>query len=280
MSLRPGACVVDATVGGGGHAKEIIQNILPGGRLIGIDADETALGMAGAALKDFQGSFTLVRDNFRNIDAILSHEGVGAIDAVLLDLGVSSYQLEGPERGFSIRHEARLDMRMDSREPLTAHQVVNKYSERDLALIIERYGEERFARKIARAIVAARERKTIETTHDLVSVVHRAVGGRYRGHRIDPATRTFQGIRIFVNDELKALEEGLKRAVPLLRKDGRIAVISFHSLEDRIVKNTFKEYQKQGILNIITKKPLRPSDAEVITNPRARSAKMRVAQKG
>lgn len=272
--------MVDATVGGGGHAKEMLKNILPGGRLIGIDADEEALGRAGEALKDLQGSLKLVRGNFRDIDAILSQEGITAIDAVLLDLGVSSFQLEGPERGFSIKHEARLDMRMDSRQPLTAHQVVNRYKESDLALIIGKYGEERFARKIARAIIAAREKKTIETTHDLVSVVHRAVGGRYRGYRIDPATRTFQGLRIFVNDELKSLEEGLKRAVPLLRKDGRIAVISFHSLEDRIVKNTFKEYQKQGVLDIITKKPLYPSHDEVVSNPRSRSAKMRVAQKG
>jgi len=279
LNLKRGAVVVDATVGGGGHSLEVLKVIVPGGRLIGIDADFNALKTAQDKLKDFAGSFTLVNDNFRNIDRVISKESIKDLDAILLDLGVSSYQLEEAARGFSIKHDARLDMRMDQKTVLTAYDVVNRYSEKDLSEIIEKYGEERFHNKIARYISYARQKKPIETTQELAGIIRRAAGHRYRNSRIDTATRTFQAIRIEVNDELGSLEEGLKSAIFWLKTAGRIAIISFHSLEDRIVKNLFKGYAELGILKIITKKPLTPSRDEIFNNPRARSAKMRVAER-
>lgn len=279
LNLKHGAIVVDGTVGGGGHSLQILKMIAPGGRLIGIDADPDALKIAQVTLKDFNGSFTLVNDNFRNIDRILSKENIKDVDAILLDLGISSYQIEDPLRGFSIKHDSRLDMRMDRGAKRTAYDIINRYSERDLSGLIEKYGEERFHNKIARYITHERQKKSIETTGQLASLVRRAVGYRYRNSRIDPATRTFQAIRIAVNDELGSLEEGLKSALFWLKEGGRIAVISFHSLEDRIVKNLFKGYKELGILKIITKKPLTPSRDEIFNNPRARSAKMRVAER-
>ena len=279
LNLSRGAVVVDATVGGGGHSQEMLKSILPGGRLIGIDADKEALAIASARLKDFGSSYALVNDNFRNIDRILTKENIKSVDAILLDIGISSYQLDDASRGFSIKLDGRLDMRMDGRLPITAYDVVNRYREDKLSEIIEKFGEERFHNRIARSIKEARERKPIETTGELAAVVQRAVGYKYRNLRIDPATRTFQAIRIFVNDELGALEEGLKSAIFWLKPCGRIAVISFHSLEDRIVKNMFKGYSKLGVLNIVTKKPLIPEQEEIIKNPRSRSAKLRVAER-
>ena len=271
--------MVDATIGGGGHSEEILKNILPGGRLIGIDADREALAIAKDRLKSFSGSFTLVNDNFRNIDRILKKENIKNVDAVLLDIGISSYQLDDASRGFSIRSDASLDMRMDQSSDITAYDVVNKYKEDKLSEIIEKFGEERFHNRIARFIKDARERKAIETTGELAAIVKRAVGYKYRNLKVHPATRTFQAIRIFVNDELGALEEALKSAIFWLKTGGRIVVISFHSLEDRIVKNIFKGYSKLGVLKIITKKPLIPEYEEVIKNSRSRSAKLRVAER-
>ena len=279
LNLSKGAVVVDATIGAGGHSEEILKNILPGGMLIGIDADREALAIAGERLKSFSGSFTLINDNFRNIDRILKIQNIKNVDAVLLDIGISSYQLDDASRGFSIRSDASLDMRMDQSSGITAYDVVNKYTEDKLSEIIEKFGEERFHNRVARFIKDARERKRIETTEELAAIVKRAVGYKYRNLRIHPATRTFQAIRIFVNDELGALEETLKSAVFWLKPGGRIVVISFHSLEDRIVKNTFKGYSKLGVLKIITKKPLIPEREEVIKNPRSRSAKLRVAER-
>lgn len=279
LNLKHGAVVVDGTVGGGGHSVQILNAITPGGRLIGIDADSDALKVAHERLKDFSGSFTLVNDNFRNIDRVLSKEDVKDADAIFLDLGISSYQIEDGARGFSIKSDSRLDMRMDRAARTTAYEIINRYSEKDLSELIEKYGEERFHNKIARYISQARQKKPIETTQELALLIRRAVGYRYRNSRIDPATRTFQAIRIEVNDELGALEEGLKSAIFWLKAGGRITVISFHSLEDRIVKNLFKGYRELGILKIITKKPLTPSRDEIFNNPRARSAKMRVAER-
>ena len=279
LNLSKGAVVVDATVGGGGHSEEMLKNILPGGKLIGIDADRNALAIAGEKLKNFSGSFTLVNDNFRNIDRILKIQNIKNVDAVLLDAGISSYQLDDASRGFSLRSDGALDMRMDQSSDITAYDVVNKYKEDKISEIIEKFGEERFHNRIARQIKDARQRKPIETTGELAAIVKRAVGYKYRNLKIDPATRTFQAIRIFVNDELGALEEALKSAIFWLKTGGRIAVISFHSLEDRIVKNTFKGYSKLGVLKIITKKPLIPERGEVINNPRSRSAKLRVAER-
>jgi len=197
----------------------------------------------------------------------------------LFDIGVSSFQLDTADRGFSLKLDAALDMRMDPGVGKSASDLINTIREKDLADIIWKFGEERYSRKIARFIVEARERKRIETTGELADVVRRAAGARYRKQRIDPATRTFQAIRIAVNDELGALEEGIKKAVGMLNEGGRIAVIAFHSLEDRIVKNIFRLYAKDGTVRIITKKPLRPSASEVAANPRSRSARLRVAEK-
>lgn len=279
LNLSKGATVVDATIGGAGHSREILKSILPGGRLIGIDADKDALAIAGAKLEDYKGSFTLINDNFRNIDRVLAKENIKSVDAILFDIGISSYQLDDASRGFSIKSDALLDMRMDRTLPVSAYDVVNKYKEDKLSEIIGNLADERFHKKIARYIKEARDRKPIETTGELASIVRRAVGYKYRNLRIDPATRTFQAIRIFVNDELGALEEGLKSAIFWLRAGGRVAVISFHSLEDRIVKNLFKGYSKLGVLKIVTKKPLIPLQAEIIENPRSRSAKLRIAER-
>lgn len=279
LNLKKGSVVVDGTIGGGGHSREILKRVLPGGRLIGIDADAEAVKLAAESLKDFNGSFSIINDNFRNIDNVLSKEGVKDVDAILLDLGISSYQIEDALRGFSIKQDSRLDMRMDRRLKASAYDIVNKYSEQDLSEIIKKYGEERFYRKIAHYIKEARSKKPIETTRELVEVIQRCVGYRYRNQRIDPATRTFQALRIVVNDELGSLEEGLKKAIFWLKAGGRITVISFHSLEDRIVKNLFKGYSSLGVLKIITKKPLQPTREEVIRNTRARSAKLRIAER-
>ena len=279
LNLKHGSIVVDGTLGGGGHSLAILEKIVPGGRLIGIDADAEAINKAAQHLKDFDDSFKLVNDNFRNIDSLLAKEDIKTVDAILLDLGISSYQIEDGSRGFSIKHDSRLDMRMDKSLNLSAYDIVNRYKEQDLSDIIEKYGEERFHKKIARYIKEARSNKQIETTRELAEVVRKAIGYRGRNQRIDPATRTFQAIRIVVNDELGSLEEGLKKAVFWLKSGGRIAVISFHSLEDRIVKNLFRGYSNLGVLKIITKKPLQPAHEETIKNPRARSAKLRVAER-
>ncbi len=279
LNLSKGAVVVDATIGGGGHSEEILRSILPGGKLIGIDTDKDALAIARDRLSNFSDSFTLVNDNFRNIDRILKVQNIKSVDAILLDVGISSYQLDDASRGFSIRSNASLDMRMDRGGGITAYDVVNKYKIDKISEIIEKFGEERFHNRVARFIKDARERKPIETTGELAAIVKRAVGYKYRNLKIDPATRTFQAIRIFVNDELGALEEVLKSAIFWLKPGGRIAVISFHSLEDRIVKHMFKGYSKLNVLKILTKKPLIPEREEVINNPRSRSAKLRVAER-
>lgn len=279
LNLKPCGIVLDATIGGGGHAQEILKRIMPGGILIGIDQDEAALKIAQDLLKDFQGSFKLVHDNFRNLDKVLSRENIKYLDAAVFDLGVSSYQIEDRDRGFSIRYGGRLDMRMNPDLNITAHDIVNRYNEHSLSDLIGKYGEEHFSSRIARFIVNARARKPIDTSEELAAVIHKAVGSRYRKSRIDPATRTFQAIRIVVNDELGSLEEGLKKVASWLRPGARVSVISFHSLEDRIVKNLFKGYSKLGVLKIITKKPMRPSREEVLSNARSRSAKLRVAER-
>lgn len=278
LNLKPGDVVLDATIGGGGHAREILKGIIPGGRLIGLDQDPAAAQMAKETLKDFT-NFKLINDNFRNLDRILSKENVKSLDAALFDVGVSSFQLDDKSRGFSLKIDAPLDMRMDAGQELSAYDIVNRYKEKELADIIYKFGDERFSVKIARDIARERRIKPIETTKELAEIVHKAIGFGYKGGRIDTATRTFQAIRIAVNDELGALEEGLKKAVSWLNVGGRIAVISFHSLEDRIAKNMFRGYSDLGIVKIITKKPVRPQDEETLNNPRSRSGRLRVAER-
>lgn len=279
LNLKPGYVVLDGTVGGGGHSKEILKRIMPGGKLIGLDADESALKTASENLKEFEGNFRFINENFRNLDRALSKENIKSLNAVLLDIGVSSFQLDDKGRGFSFKEEAPLDMRMDRRLGLSAYDVINRYKESDLSDIIYKYGEERFSRRIARRIVEERSKKPIDTTTELAAIVRRAIGGGGKHSRLDPATRTFQAIRIVVNDELGALEEGLKKAVSWLDIGARVAVITFHSLEDRIVKNLFKGYAGLGVLKIITKKPLGSSPEEIAANPRSRSGRLRVAER-
>ena len=277
LNLKPGDKVFDATLGGGGHSKEILKRIIPGGMLLAIDADPDAIDRARENFKDFTGSFKLANSNFRRLGEVLDREGLDKVDAALFDIGISSYQMDEGARGFSIKNPGPLDMRMDPGLKVSAKDLVNRLREEELSDIIKDLGEERFHRRIARAIVERRREKKIETTDDLASVISRAVGGR-RG-KLDPATRTFQAIRIAVNDELGALKEGLEQIVARLNTGARLAVISFHSLEDRIVKNKFKEYSAGGLMKILTKKPIRPTDAEMGDNPRSRSGRLRVAER-
>ena len=279
LQLKPGDKALDATIGGGGHAIEILSRIKPGGLLIGLDADASAVTIARERLKEFGSSLRVIQENFRNLDTVLLNEGITGIDAILMDVGISSNHLADASRGFSIRSDGPLDMRMDTRLELSAYDIVNRYKEQDLSDVIKDFGEERFHYRIARRIVEERAKKPIETTCELKEIIYKAMGGRRGYMRIDPATRTFQAIRIAVNDELGALDEGIKKAVSVLNSGARICVISFHSLEDRIVKNLFKQFAAQDMLKIVTKKPMRPSDQEAASNPRSRSARLRVAER-
>lgn len=263
--------LVDATVGGGGHSSFILARY-PGIRLIGLDVDENNLKIAEAKLRDFRGRTTLIRGNFGNLKALLQNEGITSFDSILFDLGLSTFQLAGT-RGFSFHDNSFLDMRMDTRKPLTAYDVVNKYNYEALKRVILEFGEEYRAGRIARVITEERKKKPITTAKELGDIIEKA---KRRTGRVHPATKTFQAIRIEVNGELDSLRSGLADAIEMVRPKGRIGVISFHSLEDRIVKETFRE---SPFLNVVTKKPIRPGRTEVISNPSARSAKLRVAEK-
>jgi 16S rRNA (cytosine1402-N4)-methyltransferase len=282
LALAPGAVVVDATVGAGGHALQLLPRILPGGRLVGIDRDPEILEIAGARLRPFGDAARLVHARADEIDAVLEREGLTAVDAVLLDLGVSSLQLDRAARGFSFDQDGPLDMRMDPRTERTAADFVNHESEATIAKCLRELADERFANRIARAIVTARARRPFRRTLELADLVARSVPSPRpgRGHaRLHPATRTFQALRIAVNDELGNLERALPKAVAALRPGGRVAVVSFHSLEDGIVKRFFRDEARAGRLQIETKKPVGPGDAEVERNPRSRSARLRVARR-
>jgi len=280
LELSAGDTALDATVGSGGHALAILEKIGPAGRLVGIDQDASIIEIAREKLGGFRDLVFLINDNFRNLNKILGDLGIAKLSAALFDLGVSSYQLDDGSRGFGIKADSRLDMRMDRSNPLSAFEAVNRLKEEDLADIIFRFGGEPASRRIAREICRERSRRAISTTKELADIVTRVAGRFYRSRsRMHPATRTFQAIRIYVNDELGALEEGLRKAVEYLEPGARICVISFHSLEDRIVKNLFREYSGKKVLKIVTRKPVGPSREEVLLNPRARSAKLRVAEK-
>jgi 16S rRNA (cytosine1402-N4)-methyltransferase len=277
LTENRGKIYVDATVGLGGHSYEILKRN-PDAFLIGIDKDPYALDKAKERLKEFEGRFALYQADYKDIDLVLKEEGIEAVDGILMDLGVSMLQLKTPERGFSFMVEAPLDMRMNPDQRLTAYDVVNRYKEKDLARIIKEYGEERFAYRIAKAIVSYRRKKPIETTKELAQIVENAVPkGFYK--KIHPATKTFQAIRIEVNKELDHLKEALLKIPHLLNPKGRVAIISFHSLEDRLVKHAFRNFEKEGLLKVITKKPITPSEEEIKLNPPSRSAKLRVAEK-
>lgn len=277
LNCRPGRVILDGTVGMGGHARAILPEILPGGFYLGIDIDDTVLPLARRNLKLFEKNIALEQENFARLKDLADRHHLDYLDGVLFDLGVSSRQLNDPARGFSFQRDGPLDMRMDRCQKVTAFDLVNRLPAGELADIIYRYGDERWARRISRRLVEYRKQSRISTTGELAALIARAVPGRGRIH---PATRTFQALRIYLNRELQSLEEALPAALKLLKPGGRICVIAFHSLEDRIVKHEFRRWEKEkGEIKILTKKPLVPSREEIRRNPRSRSAKLRVAEK-
>ena len=284
-------CYVDGTLGGGGHAEAILQQLSKKGRLIGIDQDPEAIEFAKERLREFKKKFNIVQDNFGNLKIILKKVGVEKVNGILLDLGISSYQIDTPERGFSYSFDGKLDMRMNTGQKLTAFEIVNEYPESKLAEIFKTLGEERRFRAVARAIVKARKLKAITTTFDLKNAITQVLPFQ---NRVKSLARVFQALRITVNDELANLKEALQTSLKFLAQGGRIVVISYHSLEDRIVKLFFKTESERcicppelpicncgrpGSLKILTKRPIRPSESEIDNNQRSRSAKLRAAER-
>ena len=305
LQIKPDGVYVDGTVGGAGHAGEIFKRLSPEGRLVGLDRDSEALAAADDHLKQIAAAlaetraehpaYFLVKSNYQDMPRVLRELEIPRADGILLDLGISSYQIDNPQRGFSYMHDAPLDMRMDQDESYTAADLVNGYSEADLARVLRDYGEERFASFIARRIVLARKEKPIETTGELVDIIQKAIPVKYQKTGGHPAKRSFQAIRIELNHELTSLEQSLSRLIDLLSPGGRLAVISFHSLEDRIVKTAFRQAEDPCICpknfprcvcgavsrgQVITKNPLQPQEEEKEQNSRAASAKLRVFEKG
>ena len=294
LQIKPDGIYVDGTLGGGGHSYEICTHLSDKGRLIGIDQDEAAIEAATGRLERFKDRVTIVRSNYCNMKRELGRLGITSVDGVILDLGVSSYQLDEAERGFTYREDAPLDMRMDQRQTLSAKEVVNDYSEMEMYHIIRDYGEERFAKNIAKHIVSARKEKQLETTGELIHVIKAAIPAKARATGGHPAKRTFQAIRIEVNRELYVLDHSLGDMIDLLNDKGRICVITFHSLEDRIVKNKFRESEnpctcpkefpvcicgKKPKGRVITRKPIVPSEEELEENTRSKSSKLRVFER-
>ncbi len=291
LNIDPNGIYVDCTLGGGGHSYEILKR-LDKGHLYAFDQDEYAISKASVTLKEFKGKYTIIHSNFRNLATKLHEQGVTKVDGILYDLGVSSFQFDIPERGFSYRHDAFLDMRMDTTSPLRAYDIVNEYAFQDLVYILGKYGEEKNAKRIARQIEKTREQTPIETTMQLVEVIKRALPQKQLNKKGHPAKQTFQALRIAVNDELLAFEESLKQAFQIVKSKGRIVVITFHSLEDRMAKRMFIEkstlnYPKdipippdlKPEFHLLHKKVIRPSDDELYQNKRAHSAKLRAIEK-
>lgn len=295
LKIKPDGIYVDGTLGGGGHASEAAKRLGEGGRLIGIDQDADAIKAAGERLKEFGDKVTIVRSNYEGIAEVLSDLGIEKVDGIYLDLGVSSYQLDTAERGFTYREEnAPLDMRMDQRKTETAKDIVNNYSEMELFHIIRDYGEDRFAKNIAKHIVQARQDKEIETTGELNEIIKAAIPAKVRATGGHPSKRTYQAIRIELNQELRVLEDSIDRMIDLLAPGGRLSIITFHSLEDRIVKNRFRIAEnpctcppefpvcmcgKKSKGRVITRKPILPTEEELAENSRSKSAKLRVFEK-
>ena len=295
LNIKPDGIYVDGTLGGGGHAYQVASRLSEKGRLIGIDQDADAIAAAGERLKEFGDKITIIRSNYANMKEELHRIGVEKVDGIVLDLGVSSFQLDTPERGFTYRDEnAPLDMRMDDRQSLTAKDIVNGYSEMDLYRIIRDYGEDKFAKNIAKHIVQERAKKPIETTGELTEIIRASIPMKVQVTGGHPAKRTFQAIRIEVNQELTVLSESLDGMIDLLNDGGRLCVITFHSLEDRIVKNIFRKNEhpctcppefpvcvcgKKSKGTVVTRKPILPGEEEMETNPRSKSAKLRVFEK-
>lgn len=277
LNLRDGARVIDGTFGGGGHSALICKNF-PKTKIIAIDRDVSAFKKAKSKFESAKCEITFVNENFRNLDKATKHK----VDGIILDLGLSSDQLENSGRGFSFMKDEPLLMTMKqnpTKRDVTAYDVVNTWGEKSLADIIYGFGEEKFSRRIAKGIVEAREQKEIKTTSDLVNIIEKSVPVFYRRGKIHCATRTFQALRIAVNDELGALSEGLEKGFEILKGGGRMSVISFHSLEDRVVKKFFKQKEKEGLAKLINKKPIVPTKEEIIINNRSRSAKLRILEK-
>ncbi len=281
LDLAPGKIVVDATIGTGGHSQEILKRIAPSGTLIGIDRDQESLDVCRDRLADFNDSLKLVHGNFADIESLLNGLDIDKVDAILFDLGISSFQLEDPKRGFSFQKEGPLDMRLDRTSYISAYDLVNNLNEDEISAMLWNFGQERWHNRIAHLLVQERQRQPITTTEQLASIVTRSIPGRYQHkyHRIHPATRTFQAVRIAVNRELEVLEGTFDKAINLLKKGGRICIISFHSLEDRIAKLTLRKNDSEGLIEILTPKPLTPELSEIAVNPKSRSSKLRAAER-
>lgn len=293
LNIKPDGIYVDGTMGGAGHSLEIVKKLSEKGILIGIDRDEEALAVAEERLKDFN-NVKYVHDNHDNIDDIIKNLNIKGVDGILLDLGVSSYQIDEKTRGFTYMDDGPLDMRMDKSQKLTAEYIVNNYKEQDLARIIFEYGEEKFSRKIAKNICEYRKNKKIETTGELVKIIEKSIPGKFREKNSHPAKRTFQAIRIEVNNEIEPLYNTIKNSITALNSKGRLCVITFHSLEDRMVKKAYVDAEGKctcpkdlpycvcgnvSLGKIINKKPILPTEKEMQENSRSRSAKLRVFEK-
>ena len=294
LNIKPDGIYVDGTLGGGGHAYEVCSRLGEKGSIIGIDQDAAAIEAASARLKDFGEKVTIVRSNYCDMKSRLHELGIDKVDGIVLDLGVSSYQLDTAERGFSYREDAPLDMRMDTRQEMTARDIVNDYSEMELFRVIRDYGEDKFAKNIAKHIVAAREKQPIETTGQLTEIIRQSIPMKFQKKTGHPSKRTFQAIRIELNRELDVLRETLDDMIELLNPGGRLCIITFHSLEDRIVKSAFKKNEdpctcpkdfpvcvcgNKSKGSIVTRKPILPSEEELEYNSRSKSAKLRVFER-
>ena len=294
LNIKPDGIYVDGTLGGGGHSLEVCKHLGAKGSIIGIDQDAAAIEAAGERLKDFGEKVTIVRSNYCDMKSRLHELGVDKVDGIILDLGVSSYQLDTAERGFSYREDAPLDMRMDTRQTMTARDIVNNYSEMELYRVIRDYGEDKFAKNIAKHIVIARDKEPIETTGQLSEVIKKAIPMKYQKKSGHPAKRTFQAIRIELNRELEVLRDSLDDMIELLNPGGRLCIITFHSLEDRIVKSAFKKNENPCVCppdfpvcvcgkvskgSIVTRKPILPSEEEMGHNSRSKSAKLRIFER-
>lgn len=294
LNIKPDGIYVDGTLGGGGHSYEIAKRLSEGGRLIGIDQDEDAIKAASKRLEPYMDRVTIVRNNYCNMDKVLDELGIDKVDGIMLDLGVSSYQLDAADRGFTYNVDTALDMRMDQRQEITAKDIVNKYSEFDLYRIIRDYGEDRFAKNIAKHIVAARQEKPIETTFELNDIIKAAIPMKVRATGGHPSKRTYQAIRIELNKELEVLENSIDMMIDRLKPEGRLCIITFHSLEDRIVKTRFRNNENPCTCppsfpacvcgkvpkgRVITRKPVVPTDEEINENSRSKSSKLRVFER-
>ena len=294
LNIKPDGIYVDGTLGGGGHSYEIAGRLSEGGRLIGIDQDEDAIKAASKRLEPYMDRVTIVRNNYCNMDKVLDELGIDKVDGIMLDLGVSSYQLDAADRGFTYNVDTALDMRMDQRQEITAKDIVNEYSEFDLYRIIRDYGEDRFAKNIAKHIVAARQEKPIETTFELNDIIKAAIPMKVRATGGHPSKRTYQAIRIELNKELEVLENSIDMMIDRLKPEGRLCIITFHSLEDRIVKTRFRNNENPCTCppsfpacvcgkvpkgRVITRKPVVPTDEEINENSRSTSSKLRVFER-